>query len=94
MELIAVMLVLILALVLRFALPFRFVKLFRYVAAVCLLLSILPVLIMAYAVNFNKQFFLWLPIHPYILMWIAFLMFSMFVVILLGIVGKKERSLQ
>ena len=82
------------AIVLRVALPLRFVKLFWYIAGVCLLLSIAPVLIMAYAVNFNKLFFLWFPIHPYYLAGMAFQMFVLFVGIVFGIAGKRSCALR
>jgi hypothetical protein len=82
------------AIVLRVTLPLRFVRLSWYIAGVCLLLSIAPVLIMAYAVNFDKQFFLWFPIHPYYLVGMAFQMFVLFLGIVLGIVGKRSRALR
>ncbi len=94
MLILALLLAVGIAIVLRVALPLRFVKLFWYIAGACLLLSIAPVLIVAYAVNFNKKFFLSFPVHPYYLFGIAFLMFVLFVGIVFGIVGKGSRALR
>jgi hypothetical protein len=81
------------AIALRLLLPVRLVKFFWYLAAVCLLLSVAAGLTIAYAVNFDKQFFLWFPIHPYILAAVGFLLFMMSAAIIIGIAGKRSRPL-
>jgi hypothetical protein len=94
MIILALLLVVGIALVLRVALPPRFVLLFWYIAGACLLLSVASASIIAYAVNFDKQFFLSFPIHPYYLAGMAFLMFVLFVGVVLGIAGKGSRALR
>jgi hypothetical protein len=94
MEILALLFVVVLGVVLRIAVPGHHLKFYWYVALSCLLLSIIPILLIAYAVNFDKQFFIWFPIHQYTLVLIAFLMFLVFVGIVIGIAGKGRRVLR
>ena len=94
MMILALLFIVVLAVVLRIAVPVHYLKFCWYVALSCLLLSLIPTLLIAYAVNVDKQFFVWFPIHQYILALIAFLMFLLFVGIVLGIAGKGRRALR
>lgn len=80
------------AIALRVALPQRFVRLCWYVASGCLLVAITSASIIAYAVNFDKRFFLSFPLHPYYLALTAFIFLVLFLGIVLGIVGKRRRA--